>query len=240
MRNWIRLIAVVGVYAVFGTNAAFAQARKDDPVDRVRIAAARTKSANNLKQIALAFHIGADIKKGVMPSDITDKNGKALLSWRVAILPYIEQDKLYKEFKLDEAWDSDHNKKLLEKMPTTYAPPIGQFDKGHTYYQSFSGEGALMSGKPVKIFNILDGTSNTFMVIEAGAAVPWTKPADVPFDAKKPLPKLGGIFDGAFNVAMCDGSVRFVPKGVKTENLKKYITLGGNELADENDFKPEK
>ena len=170
-----------------------------------------------------------------MPKDITDKNGKALLSSRVAILPYIEQDPLYKQFKLNEAWDSDNNKKLLEKMPTTYAPPLGKFAKGQTLYQSFSGPGALMGGKPVKFQNITDGTSNTFMVIEAGDAVDWSKPADVAFDAKKPLPKLGGIFDGAFNVAMCDGSVRFVAKGVNSENLKKYITLAGAELPGDSD-----
>jgi hypothetical protein len=239
MCNWIRWIAAAGVFAMFPASTTFAQGGKDDPTERVRIAAARVKSANNLKQIALALHNSADAT-GALPLDITDKNGKPLLSWRVAILPYIDQDQLYKQFKLGEAWDGDNNKKLLEKMPKTYAPPIGKFEKGQTVYQSFSGPGALMGGKPVKIQNILDGTSNTFMVIEAGDAVPWTKPADVAFDAKKPLPKLGGIFDGAFNVAMCDASVRFIPKGVKPENLKKYITIAGGELPEEDDFKPAK
>jgi prepilin-type processing-associated H-X9-DG protein len=239
MRNWIQLIAAAGVFALVPANATFGQEKKDDPTERIRIAAARTRSANNLKQIALAFHNYADAT-GALPCDIADKNGKPLLSWRVAILPYIDQDRLYKQFKLGEAWDSDNNKKLLEKMPTFYAPPLGKLEKGQTLYQSFSGPGALMGGKPVKFQNILDGTSNTFMVIEAGEAVPWTKPADIAFDPKKPLPKLGGIFDGAFNVAMCDGSVRFVAKGVKTENLKKYITINGGELPGDGDFKPEK
>ena len=239
MRNWTRLIVATSALAIFPANATFGQDKKDDPTERIRIAAARTKSANNLKQIALAFHNHADAT-GALPRDITDKNGKPLLSWRVAILPYIEQDPLYKQFKLDEAWDSDNNKKLLDKMPTTYAPPLGKFEKGQTLYQSFSGPGALMGGKPVKFQNILDGTSNTFMVIEAGDAVAWTKPADVAFDAKKPLPKLGGIFDGAFNVAMCDGSVRFIAKGVNAENLKKYITIAGGEVSADGDFNPQK
>src|SRR5262249_26736525 len=153
---------------------------------------------------------------------------------------YIEQAPLFKEFKLDEAWDSENNKKLLEKMPPTYAAPRGKFEKGYTFYQSFSGEGALMSGKPQKIFTITDGTSQTFMIVEAGLTVPWTKPVDVAYDAQKPLPKLGGIFDGAFNVAMCDGSVRFVPKGVKDENLKKFITVAGGEVIGDKDLVPEK
>jgi prepilin-type processing-associated H-X9-DG protein len=212
----------------------------DDPLDKVKMARDRTISANNLKQMALAFHIAADQRKGALPQDITDKNGKPLLSWRVAILPYIEQVQLYKEFKLDEAWDSENNKKLLVKMPKTYTAPRGKADKGSTFYQSFSGEGALMSGKPQKIFTITDGTSQTFMIVEAGEAVAWTKPADVAFDAKKPLPKLGGVFDGNFNVAFCDGSVRFVPKGVKDENLKKFITVAGGEVIGDNDLVPGK
>jgi prepilin-type processing-associated H-X9-DG protein len=212
----------------------------DDPLDKIKMARDRTKSASNLKQMALAFHIAADEKKGALPQNITDKNGKPLLSWRVAILPYIEQAPLFKEFKLDEAWDSENNKKLLEKMPATYAAPRGKSEKGHTFYQSFSGEGALMSGKPQKIFTITDGTSQTFMIVEAGEAVPWTKPVDVAYDAQKPLPKLGGVFDGNFNVAFCDGSVRFVPKGVKDENLKKFITVAGGELIGDKDLVPEK
>lgn len=239
MRNWTRLIVAAGAFAIFPAGTTFGQDKKYDPTEGIRMAAARTKSANNLKQIALAFHSLADAT-GALPRDITDKNGKALLSWRVAILPYIEQDQLYKQFKLDEAWDSDNNKKLLEKMPTTYAPPLGKFEKGQTLYQSFSGPGALMGGKPVKFQNIFDGTSNTLMVIEAGDAVAWTKPADVAFDAKKPLPKLGGIFDGAFNVAFCDGSVRFVANGVNAEILKKYITTSGGEVPGKGDLNPQK
>jgi len=227
--------------ASFAVALAFAgPLRAEDPAEKIKLARDRTISANNLKQMALAFHIAADEKKGELPRDITDKNGKPLLSWRVAILPYIEQNALFKEFKLDEPWDSENNKKLLEKMPKVYTAPRGKPDKGYTFYQSFAGEGALMSGKPQKIFTIADGTSNTFMIVEAGESVPWTKPADVAYDAKKPLPKLGGVFDGNFNVAFCDGSVRFVPKGVKDENLKKYITVAGGEVSGADDLQPEK
>ena len=93
-----------------------------------------------------------------------------------------------------------------------------------------------MNGKAVTFHDIVvgDGSSRTFMLVEAGEAVPWSKPADVVFDAKKPLPKLGGIFDGDFNVAFCDGSVRYVKKGVKEEILKMYITIDGGEEPGEN------
>jgi prepilin-type processing-associated H-X9-DG protein len=210
---------------------------EDDPVAKVRLAADRTKSANNLKQLALAIHNYASAY-GNLPQDIADKNGKPLLSWRVAILPFIEEERLYQQFKQDEPWDSEANKKLLEKMPKICAAPRGKFEKGHTVYQSFAGPGALMNGKKLKFTDITDGTSATFMLVEAGEAVPWSKPADVAFDAKKPLPKLGGIFDGDFNVAFADGSVRFVKKGVKEENLKKFIGIASGELRGAKDLEP--
>ena len=90
------------------------------PVGKVRGTSERMKASNDLKLIGLAAY-NYESTYGHFPDDIRDKNGKALLSWRVAILPYIEQDVLYKQFKLDEPWDSEHNKKLLEKMPKQFA-----------------------------------------------------------------------------------------------------------------------
>src|SRR5205823_6071723 len=105
----------------------------------VRLAAARTTSVNNLKQIGLAAHIFHD-KYNAFPAGVFDASGKKVgLSWRVAILPFIEQDALYREFKLDEPWDSDHNKKLIAKMPKVFAPPAGEkVAAGYTYYQMFT------------------------------------------------------------------------------------------------------
>src|SRR5439155_13938759 len=111
---------------------------------------------------------------------------------RVAILPYVEEHELYKQFKLDEPWDSEHNKKLLEKMPKVYAPVGVKTRAPHTtFYQAFVGPGAAFEdGMKVKLTNFFDGTSNTLMVAEAAEPVPWTKPDDLPFDPKKPPPAL--------------------------------------------------
>ena len=194
------------------------------------------RSQNNLKQIALAFHNYHD-SIGSLPNNTYTKDGKGLLSWRVLILPYIEEEQLYKQFKLDEAWDSDTNKPLIAKMPKLYAPIRVKGKAGETFYRGFAGKGTLFgsdNGKGLKLTNITDGTSNTGMVFEAGEAVIWTKPDDMAFDLKKPLPKLGGLFDGMCNVALCDGSVRRLKKDADEKELKKLIGYNDGEVLDLN------
>ena len=189
-------------------------------------------TTNNLKQIGLAFH-NYHSTYNYFPVDVTSKDGKPLLSWRVVILPYIEELDLYRQFKMDEPWDSDTNKKLVEKMPKLYAPVRGKAKAGETFYQVFTGEKAIFApGRKPKIFQIPDGTSNTGMVFEAGEPVVWSKPADLAYDEKKPLPKLGGLFDGEFNVVMCDGSVRRVRKDADEKELRKLIMPADGQPVD--------
>ncbi len=167
----------------------------------------------------------------VPPQAAFGKDGKPLLSWRVLILPFIGENELYKEFHLDEPWDSEHNKKLLARMPKVYAVP-GQKEVDATHYQGFHGKGAFFEGKKgIRIFDIPDGTSNTLMVVEAANAVPWTKPEDLPYDPDKPLPKLGGLFPGGFNAAMCDGSVRFISAAVKPTTLHIVIQRNDGQVV---------
>jgi prepilin-type processing-associated H-X9-DG protein len=207
-------------------------------IQKVREAAARAQSANNLKQLAIAMHNYHSVHGAFPPAAIYDKDGKALLSWRVLLLPYIEGDQLYKEFHLDEPWDSEHNKKLLEKMPKTYASPAAaNLNEHKSSYLGFAGKGALFDGsKGKKIQEIIDGTSNTIMFIETKGGVEWSKPGDIPFDADKPLPKVGGLFPNGTNAAFCDGSVRFLSDKIKEMTLKALITIAGGEVIDQNDL----
>src|SRR5262249_41306492 len=163
-----------------------------------------------------------------------------LLSWRVAILPYIEQDNLYKQFHLDEPWDSDHNKRLAETVVKVYSPVLGKGAPNTTYYRVFVGEGAIFEEKKETRFqDVTDGTSNTILVVEAGEAVPWTKPDELPFGAGKPIPKLGGQFKDTFPLALADGSVHFVDLGVG-DKLRPFITKSGGEVVTFDDLKPKK
>jgi RNA polymerase sigma factor (sigma-70 family) len=208
------------------------KAKIPDPKDlgnKLKTAAARTRSTNSMKQILLAMHGYHDVFKGFPPSAIVDKNGKALLSWRVAILPFIEQDGLYKAFKLDEPWDSAHNKKLLAQMPKIFG------EKGNkTHFRLLVGEGAAFEGtKIAKLTDFTDGTSNTILIVEAPDAVEWTKPEELEYDAKKPLPKLGGTpYEAGFHVGMADGSVRFMSIMTPEKILRALITRNGNETIE--------
>jgi RNA polymerase sigma factor (sigma-70 family) len=201
----------------------------------------RTRSANNLKQIGLAFHNYHDAQNHFPAQAIYSKTGQPLLSWRVAILPYLNEDALYREFKLDEPWDSPHNIKLLDKMPKQFAPVTGAVkDKNATFYQVFTGPKTMFDGsRGLAYRDIPDGTSNTALVVEAGKPVPWTKPEDLPYQANN-LPKLGGMFGGGFNLLIADGSVRFVNTGFNAEVLNRLILPADREKVKIEDLNPPK
>ena len=210
-------------------------------VGAVQMASMRAKDSNNLKQMAIAFHCDCDAHQGRLPlAAICDPTGKPLLSWRVAMLPYVEHQNLYQQFKLNEPWDSPANKPLLAQMPKVYANP-GRVQPGDTttYYRVFATLDPTSTPKPPWTMPVAgrgvpqtwslgalpDGTSNTILIVEAEEGVPWTKPDELIYDPKKPLPALSYFFNGVSNVAMADGSVRLLPKTVSEKTLRNAITM---------------
>jgi prepilin-type processing-associated H-X9-DG protein len=193
-------------------------------------AARRAQCVNNLKQIALALQ-NYESSYGRFPgAAIVDKDGKPLLSWRVAILPYIEQSDLYDQFKLDEPWDSPSNKPLIARMPRTFQCPSESDANGSTtHYQAITGAGTLCPGpEGLAVKDITDGTSNTIQVIEALTPVDWTKPDDV--DAAAIGTELGSKHPFGANVLLADGAVRFVRKTINPLVLKAMTTASGGEV----------
>lgn len=208
-------------------------------VQSARSAARRAQSMNNKKQMVLAMHNYLSAH-GAFPAQASyDKNGKPLLSWRVHMLPYMEQQELYEKFHLDEPWDSPHNKQLIKEMPLIYqSPAVAYIGDGKTVYLGVAGEGMAFSNTGRKINDYTDGTSNTILTVEANddQAVIWTKPQDWDFDANDPLKGLGRTQPGGIVASMADGSVHVISPAIDPNVWKSLLTIGGGEIVSSEDF----
>jgi len=186
-----------------------------------------------LEEIGQAI-IAYEAANKALPQNSYDDQGRPLLSWRVHILPYMKQAELYKKFRLNEPWDSQNNRQLLDQMPMEFqvnSTPNASDRK--TYYRGFCHAGALFEkprdGKPAPRFNLTggvpDGTAITIMVVEAGESVEWTKPDDLDWSAGRPRPSLGGVNTKRpfFLALMADGTVKRIRRDVNDNTLRLLI-----------------
>jgi uncharacterized protein DUF1559 len=198
----------------------------------------RRERMDRFKQISLAMVNYESAKKHLPAAAIYDNDGRPLLSWRVAILPYLEQGALYKQFHLDEPWDSPHNRALVAKMPKVYADPDPQGKKlaqeGKTTYQVPVGpETVFYKNDGTKVSEIKDGTSRTilFVEVEPKRAVVWTKPEDWEVDMAHPRRGVARDDRNIFAAARCDVSVHAVPVNIDEKILRALLTRAGGDKA---------
>jgi uncharacterized protein DUF1559 len=228
-------------------------------VQSMRDAEARVRNSSNLTQIIFAMHGYQDAHHKLPPAVVFDANGRPLHSWRVLILPFMEQNVLFQQFHLDEPWDSPHNRQFLKAMPAQLAHPNDPdgAEAGLTHYQGFAATGPE---QPSPIFSsttlgmepfliglpnqnlfasrslnmkggLPDGVSNTIFVTEAEDAVPWTKPVDMPYSPTAPLPRLKRLSGGFCCFGMGDGSVHFINlDDISERTLRDAITANDGQL----------
>jgi hypothetical protein len=200
-----------------------------------------------LLEFGMAMHHYASQHEGRFPPAATfDKDGRPLHSWRVLLLPFLEKDDLYKQFKLDEPWDSPHNKPLLAKMPHCYRDTRLDGPQDRTFFQVFVGPGTAFERQDLSLArDFPDGTSDTLLVVEAASYVPWTQPKDLVYDSSKPPSRLGGRFTRTVRwlgwlsrkqpialACFADGSVRSLRNPVEEKFLRGLITRNGGETVD--------
>ncbi len=194
------------------------------------------RTAHRFKLVGLALHNYHD-QHGRLPTDVAfDKQEKKTrLSWRVHLLPYMGLEDLYREFRLDELWDSEHNKKLITRIPAEYQSSNAKLTAaGKTRMVAPVGEQTIFPSTPnrgIRFTDIRDGLSNTIMVVEADDdhAVIWTKPDDLVINAKRPLNGLWMRPPGGFLAQFGDGQVMMIRQTIRPENLAALFTRAGGE-----------
>ncbi|MCL2710101.1 MAG: DUF1559 domain-containing protein [Planctomycetaceae bacterium] len=206
-------------------------------VQAAREAARRMQCANQIKQIALALHTYHDTHGAFPPLYTVDANGNPLHSWRVLILPFMEQLVLYEMIRLDEPWDSPYNSQFHDTRVFGFNCPSNP--TGGCVYSGIAGEvfmPATAAGRVtgVGLGAITDGTSNTLAIVEVREGFNWMDPTkDVTLDELvedfSRWGRVGGWHTGGMNVGMCDGSVRFISETIDRAVLRALGTKAGGE-----------
>jgi prepilin-type processing-associated H-X9-DG protein len=210
-------------------------------VQAAREAGRRTQCNNNLKQIALALQCYHDAHKTFPPAYIPGNDGKPMHSWRVLILPFLEQQGAYEQYNFNEPWDSPSNQLVASTAIPEYKCPSAGGEPTETNYMVITGPGAVFEGaKACSMASISDDRSNTILVVEVvGTGVNWADPRDL--DASKASPPFnpprrdapGSRHPGGIQFAFVDGSARFVRDSIDPATFQGLITKAGGEQVGE-------
>ncbi len=219
----------VTMHADYATTGGVLVALLLPAVQAAREVARRSQGMSNLKGIGLAIHNFHDTYRALPAAYNMDADGKPLLSWRVHLLPFLEQRILYEQFRLDEPWDSPHNRQLIPQIPQVYQAPGSRAPLGKTNYLGVRGEDmtfispkqADRTPRGLSFRDFTGGLSNTVMVVEANdlSAVEWTRPVDFEPNLERPLEGLLGLMPGGFQALFGDASIRAISESIDPEVL---------------------
>ena len=142
----------------------------------------RMQCQNNLKQIALALAIYENQYGSLPPAVTYDATGRPLHSWRVLILPFLEEQVLYEQYHLDEPWDSPNNLLVAQRMPGLFrCPTAGARGSLETQYLAITGPKTLWPDGVGRARAVGGPSNNPIMLIEVpDSDVIWTEPRDLP------------------------------------------------------------
>ena len=188
-----------------------------------RTAAIRVESANRIRMLMLAM-LNYESAHGHFPRPVlTSPSGKKY-SWRVAILPYLEEQKIYENYRFDEDWNSDHNRKVTAQIPRVFQHPMASGSKYCSYFV-LSGKGTAFGNgdQDIGLVDFMDGTSNTLGIVEAKRNTHWAEPRDISYVDGNLDTKVGGFTPGGFNASLCDGSTHYWSTDINQKVLSFLI-----------------
>lgn len=200
-------------------------------------AARRTQCKNNLKQICTALHNYHDNFGSFPPAYTVDSNGRMLHSWRTLLLPYLEQEQLYRQIDFSKPWYDPMNATAFESSVGIFQCHSTEQPKNHTSYLGVSGPDCCFHASTPKLLtDITDGPSNTLIVVEVphDRTVPWMSPQDA--DEASILDfAIGSKFahTGGFQATFADGSVRFISENLERSILRALLTTSGKDAVGE-------
>ncbi len=214
-------------------------------VQAAREAARRMQCVNKMKQITLALHNYHDTQGSLPPLYTVDENGKPLHSWRVLLLPFLEQNVLYEQIKLDEPWDSEHNKQFHDLVLDVYKCPTNSKVKpgAACCYSAIAGQGLVANKKPDlrrgehTMARLRDGTSNTVFTVEVKEPFCWMDPtADLTLEELEkginaPEGRAGSFHPGGMNIGLFDGAIRFIANSIDKTVLRALATPADGEAV---------
>lgn len=213
---------------------------------RARRPAYELQSVNNTKQIALAMLLYQNEHGSFPPAYLLDEEGSPHVSWRVFVLPYLEQQKLYEDYRREHRWDAPENRRVTATPPMTYLSPLeptrhSKEKRTLTNYIVVTGNATMFPGSEgVAPQEISDGTGNTIMVLEIlNSDIPWKEPRDLTVDEILERVRQGRNFQGPNRlgdtviIGLADGSVHRVPiEKSDAETFSKFLTRDGGESID--------
>jgi type II secretory pathway pseudopilin PulG len=206
-------------------------------VSAARDAARQTASRNNLMQIGLGIHNYHDVYNTLPAPMLPDKDGRPSISWRVSLLPFIEQTPLFDRYDSNNPWDAPSNAFVRSQRLKIYeSPTAGEKTPGKTNYVVVVGQNtAFRPNQNTNFGKIVDGTSNTIFVLEiANSDIEWSEPRDLDLNtlvfAKSAPPGAKNVVVAGTYVLLGDGSTVRLPRELTVEQLKKYLNPSDGEV----------
>lgn len=200
-----------------------------------------TDSMNNIRQLGLAMHNYESAFQAFPPPVLYSRHGKAY-SWRIALLPFLERNDLYDQYRFDEEWNSPHNRLVTSSMPDVFRHPLSDENSTNSDYFVVTGDETIFpkikaiaegkaSVKGTGFGQITDGSSNTILLVEAKRNTHWAKPEDIPYQSGETLKDLGGFQKESFVVALADGSTQVCSAKVGKLTLEIFLRKADGQIA---------